>query len=451
MMPLPAAAWSFRPAWDDILAHVAAAQPLGDGAYSLCLPLPGLGVVGLPQGLPEAWSWARPSEGLSMIGLGEALRRDCASAADLAETLAGLAWRCDDPEGCGDEPAAFIGHAFDDQDPSGLPPALLLLPRLLLRCRHDRATLVFSHVGGGCAEAVRQDWLEAAARLFQALEAPVTAVEDNEVVRLAECPSAEQFVARVTAARTAIAGGEVKKVVLSRRVTLHGSRPFDPARLSAALEQRYPSCAVFVAAFGARTLVAASPERLAARRGGRIESHALAGTSRCDAAEPFLGRRLLTSGKDRHEHDLVVQWIAAALAQVSDEIEQPAEPQLMTLGPLQHLWTPIFGLLRPGRGLLDAALRLHPTPAVAGLPLAAAKTVLARLGESRSGWYSGAFGWVSPSGDGELAVVLRCAMLDGDQAELSIGAGIVAASEPTAELAETELKLQAVLQSLRVA
>jgi len=123
----------------------------------------------------------------------------------------------------------------------------------------------------------------------------------------------------------------------------------------------------------------------------------------------------------------------------------------MPVGGLQHLWTPIRGRLRPDIALLDLAARLHPTPAVAGMPLEPARAMLRRLGERRRDWYTGAAGWVDRAGNGDLAVVLRCAILDGHQAQLSAGAGIVAASEPEAELAETELKLGAMLDCLRTA
>jgi menaquinone-specific isochorismate synthase len=160
---------------------------------------------------------------------------------------------------------------------------------------------------------------------------------------------------------------------------------------------------------------------------------------------------LLCSAKDRHEHRLVVGWIEEALGALCETLDVPAEPRRMTLGKLQHLWTPIAGTLNEGADLLQAAQRLHPTPAVAGLPLSAARAVLDELGETRSGWYTGATGWINRAGDGELAVVLRCALLNGYMAELAAGGGIVAASQPDAEFAETELKLQTMLDALRVA
>lgn len=430
--------------------RLAGARPHGD-VYSISLALPEVTRVGAPPHLPDLWSWSRPSEDLNLVGCGSALRREYADPAALADAVRRLSWIHDDPDGLGDQPVAFLGHGFGGDDPAGLPPALLRVPRLLLRHLSGRSDLTFSHAGEGSFETVLASWLEAADQLLLALSTPMPALTENPLIRVDERPGADVFEARVRAVTAAIAAGRVEKVVLSRRVVVAGSRPFVPARLAAALTERHPSCAIITAAFGARTLVAASPERLVAGCDGLVESYALAGTARCNSDEPFLGGRLLCSAKDLHEHQLVVRWIVEALRGVCDDLDVPAEPRRMVLGQLQHLWTPIAGTLRADADLLQAAYRLHPTPAVAGLPLAAARDLLAELGESRSGWYTGAMGWIDRSGDGELAVVLRCALLNGYLAELSAGGGIVAASQPEAEFAETELKLQTMLEALRVA
>jgi menaquinone-specific isochorismate synthase len=428
-----------------------AVEPTSAGVTSVSVRLPSLPVTSMPLHLPAIWSWARPSEGLAMIGFGSALHREFADSAELAAAVRALAWHCqglDDPQ---DQPIAFLGHGFGGADAAGLPGGLLRIPLVLLRFRGGRTDLAFSHAGDGDPHAIRRTWLDAADRLLHALQTPKPALAENQVVRIGESPPADVFRQRVQASTEAIRDGRIEKVVLSRRVTVAGSRPFVPARLAAALAEQHPNCAIFTATFDSRILVAASPERLVACQDGRVESYALAGTARCDSSDPFLGGRLLCSAKDRHEHRLVVDWIEEALGALCDSLDVPAEPRRMTLGKLQHLWTPIAGTLRHGADMLQAAQRLHPTPAVAGLPLAAARTVLDELGETRSGWYTGATGWINRSGDGELAVVLRCALLNGYLADLSAGGGIVAASQPDAEFAETELKLQTMLDALRVA
>lgn len=426
-------------------------EPCGDGVVSYSIAVPSLPLSSSPLLLPDVWSWARPSEGLALIGIGVALQRVYAGPDELAGAMPSIRWDHRVLEGEGDRPVAFLGHGFGGEDPSGLPGGLLRIPSLLMRYQSGRVDMVFSHSGDDEPADVRQSWLDAADRLLLSLQTPLPSLSGTVLARLSESPTQDVFHRRVEAVTSAIAEGRVEKVVLSRRVVVAGSRPFVPARLVAALTEQHPSCAIFTASFGSNILVAASPERLVACRDRRVESYALAGTARCDSADPFLGGRLLCSAKDRHEHRLVVGWIEEALRGLCETLDVPAEPRRMTLGKLQHLWTPISGVLRPDAGLLEAAHALHPTPAVAGLPLATARQILTDLGETRSGWYSGALGWIDRGGDGELDVVLRCALLNGYLAELSAGGGIVGASQPEAEFAETELKLQTMLDALQVA
>jgi len=422
-----------------------------NGLFSVILAVPDLDDVVVPPSLPDLWSWLRPGDGLALIASGTALDVVCSDIETLEDARRRLDWSHLDLDQSGVEPIAFIGHGFGGPDCSGLPPALLRVPRLLLRRVPGRCDLIFSHAGPGSVAEIRVLWLDEAARLLDALDRPVPPSSPVDLTRLDEFPSPYAFRERVRDATEAIAAGRVEKVVLSRRITVAAPRPFRPERLVRELAARHPSCAIFTAGFGTRTLVAASPERLVACTGRKVESYALAGTAPSDPVDPFRGGRLLSGAKDRHEHRLVVGWIANALNALCSDLDVPSEPRRMILGQLEHLWTPISGTLKPGSGLLQAALALHPTPAVAGLPLASARILLDELGESRSGWYTGAFGWIDRAGDGEMVVVLRCALLDGDRAEVAAGAGIVAASDPESEFTETELKLRTMLDALRSA
>ncbi|SEH37184.1 isochorismate synthase [Magnetospirillum fulvum] len=454
-MPVPSQRDDARPVPNRLLAALSRRLERLDvpksGLFSATLAVPELDGIPTPPPLPDLWSWLRPGDGLALIASGTALELVCSGPETLDEARRGLDWAHLDLDGSGAEPVAFLGHGFGGPDRSGLPPALLRVPRLLLRCVSGRCDLIFSHAGGASPDQIRLMWLDEAARLLDALDRPVPPSPPVDLVRLDEFPSPHAFRDRVSAATDAIAAGRVEKVVLSRRITVAAPRPFRPERLARELASRHPSCAIFTVGFGGRTLVAASPERLVACNGRRVESYALAGTAPSDPADPFLGGRLLSGAKDRHEHRLVVGWISSALNDLCDDLDVPSEPRRMILGQLEHLWTPISGTLKPGTGLLQAALALHPTPAVAGLPLASARILLDELGESRSGWYTGAFGWIDRAGDGEMAVVLRCALLDGNRAEVAAGAGIVAASDPEAEFTETELKLRTMLDALRSA
>jgi menaquinone-specific isochorismate synthase len=201
---------------------------------------------------------------------------------------------------------------------------------------------------------------------------------------------------------------------------------------------------IFAVQRGQRILLGASPERLVSLNDGEVKSEALAGTGGRNGQSAALVDDL----KERHEHELVVRAILESLGSCCDDISYPERPELLKLRNVSHLRTPIRGRLRPGYSLFDLAFRLHPTPAVGGFPRQAALDRLAAFGETRIGWYSGGFGTIGLNGDGEIAVVLRCAALSGRRAELSAGAGIVAASDPSREFAETEAKLSAMLSAL---
>jgi menaquinone-specific isochorismate synthase len=159
--------------------------------------------------------------------------------------------------------------------------------------------------------------------------------------------------------------------------------------------------------------------------------------------------RLLNCRKAQHEHALVVESIQSALAPLCRELALPDSPEVVKLRNLQHLWTGIKGTLRSGVSLLDAARRLHPTPAVAGTPTDRACQWLQDHETLARGWYSGIVGWLQADGEGELSVLLRCAVLQGRSAELFAGAGIVSDSDPQAELQETEMKLRAMLEAMQ--
>ncbi|MGB0126340.1 MAG: chorismate-binding protein, partial [Rhodocyclaceae bacterium] len=183
---------------------------------------------------------------------------------------------------------------------------------------------------------------------------------------------------------------------------------------------------------------------------GVASADALAGTAWVGSSpDAGLGSpRLLSDDKNGREQGLVVDAVSAALRSVCDDLQVPPAPEVLRLRGLQHLRSRVQGRVKPGVGLFDLVARLHPTPAVGGVPTAAAQQWLRRQGEQRRAWYSGGVGWIAPNGDGEVCVALRCALITGREAELYAGAGIVPGSVPEEELAETEAKLGPMLDAL---
>jgi menaquinone-specific isochorismate synthase len=162
-----------------------------------------------------------------------------------------------------------------------------------------------------------------------------------------------------------------------------------------------------------------------------------------------LEESLLKSDKDRHEHRLAVESVMARLGEVAVEVEAETEPQLLRLANLSHLATHVQAWLpHEAPSALALAARLHPTAAVGGTPASAALDLIRALEAAPRERYAGPVGWVDASGDGEFALALRCAQLDGHRARVWAGAGIVAESDPDAEVAETTVKLEAALTAL---
>lgn len=253
-----------------------------------------------------------------------------------------------------------------------------------------------------------------------------------------------------------IDAGEVRKIVLARDLALWCERTFDPRHLAIRLAQRFPDCWTFLQ----DGLLGATPELLARRDGADVTSLVLAGTTGRDpdpAADARLGRELLASTKDRLEHRLAAESVTGRLADLATAVEAPPQPDLLALDNVQHLATRITGrLVAHGRtsggsrlpSALEVADHLHPTAAIGGTPRQVALDLIAVLEGMDRGRYAGPVGWVDGTGDGEVALALRCAQLSGARARLFAGVGLVAGSLPEDELEETRLKLLAMQGAL---
>jgi menaquinone-specific isochorismate synthase len=259
--------------------------------------------------------------------------------------------------------------------------------------------------------------------------------------------------AQVQAITDAIGAGECAKIVAARSAVVMLAGDARVADMLAELDARHADCVrVLVRPPSGGALVAATPERLVKRDGATVSCDALAGSIARSAAQPVDrdDATLLASAKDRREHEIVVRAIASALRELGADVDAPAEPGVRTLRHVLHLHTPIAATLRSSRHLLELAEALHPTPAVGGTPTKVATDWIAAREVAPRGWYAAPVGWFDLEGNGELAVAIRSGLLAGERAHLWAGAGIVAGSDPDRELAETELKLRAMLGALGV-
>ena len=242
----------------------------------------------------------------------------------------------------------------------------------------------------------------------------------------------------------AIRLGELEKVVLAREVLVESDWPFSTTGLLRRLRAQQPGCFVHFA----EGLIGASPELLVRRLGSTVESRPMAGTARV-GSDDFAS--LTDSDKDNREHRVVVDAVAQTLAGRCETLDVARHPVTRAFSSVGHLTTPIRGILSaPRPSALTLARCLHPTPAVAGTPVNAALAWIARLEPRSRGRYAGPVGWVDTRGDGEWALALRGAELEGTHARLRAGAGIVNGSDADAEWAETEAKFEPMLDAFAI-
>ena len=272
-------------------------------------------------------------------------------------------------------------------------------------------------------------------------------------LQLSESPSASAYAAAVERATALIREGELQKVVLARTIEVNAGRMLDPRRLAQRLRAVNPDAYTFAMPTPTGVMVGASPELLVSRFGLEVRCNPLAGSAprSGDADEDRAsGQALASSAKNLEEHAIVVEAVADTLRPACEQLGWDPEPVLLETPNVWQLSTRFHVVLRePALTALDLALALHPTPAVAGTPTAAALSVIGDIEPFDRGSYAGPVGWIDASGDGEWAIALRCAELHGERATLYAGAGIVAGSDPAAEVDETGRKFRAFLDALR--
>jgi isochorismate synthase len=260
----------------------------------------------------------------------------------------------------------------------------------------------------------------------------------------------ETYKKAVLAARDAVRTGAITKAVIAREIRVTSSIPIDVhavlLRLRATFARSYR--------YSINGFIGASPELLVEIKGDRIRSHPLAGTTPRTGdpkTDDELARKLIASMKDQVEHRVVIDAIHEMLLPWCSYLDWEPEPSVLQVANVQHLGTLIEGHLSAVRpSVMEIVRTLSPTPALGGHPRDAALALIAEAEELDRGPYGGAVGWVDGLGNGTWAVAIRCAELSDDRltARLIAGGGIVAASDPDAELAETQAKFQAMLSAI---
>ncbi|AIC47039.1 isochorismate synthase [Rhodoluna lacicola] len=384
--------------------------------------------------LPETpLAFIRGGDGI--VGWGEAVRLEsnlsAGRVADLAaqwRTLVAAAEVTDEVQLPGTGLVAFGTFAFSDLSKAA---STLIVPQVILGSRDGRVWL--TTVSGAAAPDF---WTHSA-------EYKANASINFETGEI----SAEKFKELVSSAVEKINSGTLAKVVLARDVIAKLPEKFDVRSVLQKLAHQYPTCWVY----SVDGMFGASPELLVRVSHAQVSARVLAGTAgrgTDPGVDQAIAVALAASSKNTAEHAFAVDSLVKSLAPFCTHVDADPTPFSLALPNVWHLASDVHGVLREDASVLDVAAALHPTAAVAGTPTDVAQNLIAKLEGSDRGRYAGPVGWIGADGDGEWAIGLRGAQITDKTIRAFAGCGIVAESEPEAELAETDLKFRPIREAL---
>jgi isochorismate synthase len=324
-------------------------------------------------------------------------------------------------------------------------PAKFILPRIVFRKSESQVTTVT--MVGESEDDLTDDKLATA--VATAISTPPPRPHSNSY-RVAPKTAVGHYLDAVVQARDAVRAGSLQKAVIARDIEVHADDPIDVhailLRLRASFGSSYRYCV--------NNIIGASPELLVSVQGSTVRSHPLAGTAPRTGdheADKRLADELVASTKNQIEHRIVIDMVHDTLLPFCSYLDWESEPSVVPVANVQHLGTAIEGALNePSAHVFSLVRALCPTPALGGHPSAEALAFIDKVEGLNRGYYGGAVGYIDSRGDGMFAVTIRCAELSDDKrtARLFAGGGIVADSDPYAELAETQAKFQAMLSAI---
>jgi menaquinone-specific isochorismate synthase len=390
-------------------------------AHDLLSVMPGLAATDL-------FSWVRRGEGIVGWGRVASVRTSgpdrFAEAERWWQSLVQRAQVHDEVGVAGTGPVALGSFAYAAASPAD---ATLTVPQVVVGRRGELAWVTTMGVGTA-PEAPRLD---------------ASPPEQPIGVRFADgALSSPEWATVVREAVARITLGDIDKVVLARDLEVAADSPIDARWLLARLAERYDNTWVF----SVDGLVGATPELLVRLDKGLVHSRVLAGTIRRtgdDEHDLALAASLARSSKDLEEHEYAVRSVADALRPHCYSMNVPESPFVLHLTNVMHLATDVAGVLGDRTTSLTLAASLHPSAAVCGTPTDRADDVIADIEGMDRARYAGPVGWMDAHGDGEWGIALRCGSLlpgDGSRMRIFAGCGIVAGSDPEAEVAESDAK-----------
>jgi menaquinone-specific isochorismate synthase len=376
--------------------------------------------------------------GQGIIGFGEAARFETTGPDRISE-LASI-WRDQVAVSEITDPlqmqcTGLVGFGSATFSPDSALSSVLIVPRIILGTRDGRSWIT-KITPDGEAEATADFYSEV-----------MTYRQNSKLSFVEGVMTSANFLKQSEKAISKIRAGKIQKVVLARDIMAQLPEGFDLRTGLVSLAKKYPSCWVYSVAgnFGA------SPELLVRVSHGQVSARVLAGTtSRGETAESDVEQSsaLASSEKNLQEHRFAVESMVEALTPFCSTVDTDEKPFSLALPDLWHLASDVYGKLKNNISVLDLAAFLHPTAAVAGTARAAAQALIADLEPFDRGGYAGPVGWIGADGDGEWAIALRGGFIEENVLTAFAGCGLVAESEPAAELAETELKFAPVRGAL---
>lgn len=353
-------------------------------------------------------------------------------------------------------PHFFCSFSFFDETTQinyPFPAATIFLPRWQVSRSGDRCILVANFLidTETNLNELYQNWCQKI-RLINLLKFKSSSGTNcNSLSPNHQIKNVKKFKNSITSCLELIKSNCFQKIVLAHPLDVSYEKPLNLFQSLDNLRNIHPGCYIFALSNGkGQNFIGASPERLISIYNQQLSTDALAGSAprgKTLAEDTMLANCLLSSEKERHEHRVVIDFITQCLSQLGI-VPQILPPRLRQLSNIQHLWTPIHAKLPANVHPLEIVAALHPTPAVAGVSRAAACTKIQAYETFERGLYAAPLGWLDDKGNSEFIVGIRSALIDRDRARLYAGAGIVAGSNPDREIAEIQLKLQALLKGL---
>lgn len=411
--------------------------------------------------LGERFFWQDPSKEIILAGLGKVEKLQ-ATAGETRFTDVENSWKAimegavktgvsrKDATG----PLLFGGFSFDDHKSDSqlwdqFGDNLFYIPTFMLSIVKGQAYLTTNLM---CSP---EDHLQLFVKMINERDSIINSTvgfEDRpqEIISKKEI-APDQWKKTVAGAIEEIKHTELDKLVLAREMRLVFKNPIYSEQVLRKLAAEQKTSFIFSLEIGSDCFIGASPERLIKKTGNEMMSTCLAGSiarGKDEQEDERLGQELLHDQKNLVEHQYVVSMIGEAMKSVCSRVQIPKHPVLMKNRHIQHLYTPVNGKCSEFVSIFEMIKKLHPTPALGGLPKEKAVKRIREVELLERGFYAGPIGWTDSYGNGEFAVAIRSALLQGKEASLFAGCGIVEDSTPESEYIETAIKFKPMLSAL---